>query len=540
MINGVPTTTRGVAARLAATALVAAVCATTGLASIAHAQTLITLADGQVQGTISGATRQFLGIPFAAPPVGALRWRPPQPVTPWVGTLDASSYSSPCAQLPALTGTPSESEDCLYLNVWTPDPAPAEPRPVMIWIHGGSNVSGSTSDGVPFPGYEGVHLYDGHTLAGEGNVVVVTINYRLGVFGFFGLTNLAAEDTGYPYAGNQGLLDQRAAMEWVRDNIAQFGGDPTKVTIFGESAGSFDVCAHVASPLSAGLFHRAISESGGCSVGVRSAAETAAAASAISATLGCDAAPDELACLRAKPVVDVLDAAGSVPEGSTTDLAISVDGGFLPDYPRALFDAGTFSKVPYILGANSDEGTLFFMGSTPITTQEEYQAELLARYGTNAAAVEALYPASKFGGDYQDALIRVTGDATLVCSTYDVAKRVADAKAKTFVYNFARVPPLAFITLLKLGAFHGLEIAYVFGSTEPPTSLDAGLGSRMRQYWTRFAEKGKPKSAKSVGWPRFKSKSYKMVRLNGTNTKIKDFRRAECDFWTGLYESGDF
>jgi len=236
----------------------------------------------------------------------------------------------------------------------------------------------------------------------------------------------------------------------------------------------------------------------------------------------------------------LLDTAGSLPEGDTTDLAINVDGGFLPDYPRNLFDAGTFSQVPYILGANSDEGTLFAMGSTPITTEEEYQAELLARFGTNAAAVEALYPASKFGGNYQDALIRVSGDSSLVCSTYDVAKRVADAKVKTYVYNFARVPPLSFITLLNLGAFHGLEIAYVFGTVTPPTSTDAGLGSRMREYWSRFAEKGKPKAAKSVGWPRFKSKSYKMLRLNSTNTKLKDFRRAECDFWTGLYESGAY
>jgi len=525
--------------RLAAAVLVSAY-ATIALASISHAQTSITLADGSVQGSINGATREFLGIPFAAPPVGALRWRPPQPVTPWVGTLDASSYSSPCAQLPALTGTPSVSEDCLYLNVWTPDPAPTTPLPVMIWIHGGSNVSGSTGDGVPFPGYEGVRLYDGHTIAQDRNVIVVTTNYRLGVFGFFGQTDLATEDPAYPYGGNQGLLDQRAAMQWVQNNIAQFGGDPTKVTIFGESAGSFDVCAHVASPLSAGLFHRAISESGGCSVGVRTAAEAGVAAEAVSAAVGCDTAPDELACLRALPVTTLLDAAGSLPEGSGTDLAISVDGGFLPDKPRALFDLGLFNKVPYILGSNSDEGTLFAMGTTPITTEEEYQAELLARYGTYAPAIEALYPASKFGGNYQDALIRVSGDSSLVCSTYDVAKRISDAKGKTWVYNFARVPNLSFILALDLGAFHGLEISYVFGSVEPPSTGDAYLGSKMREYWSRFAEKGKPKATKSQSWPRFKTKSYKMIRFNSTISKLQYFRKAECDFWTGVYEAENY
>jgi para-nitrobenzyl esterase len=274
---------RCITSRLVAALTLAALCAGVSLPSAAAAQTLISLADGDVQGQINGATREFLGIPFTAPPVGALRWRPPAPVTPWVGTLDATSYSSACAQLPSLTGTASEDEDCLYLNVWTPDPAPLEPRPVMIWIHGGSNVAGSTGDGVPFPGYDGVRLYDGSTLVGERNVVLVTVNYRLGVFGFFGHDDLAAEDGLYPYAGNQGLLDQRAAMQWVQANVAAFGGDPDNVTIFGESAGSFDVCAHVASPMSAGLFHRAISQSGGCTVGIRSTSGAATAADAVSA-----------------------------------------------------------------------------------------------------------------------------------------------------------------------------------------------------------------------------------------------------------------
>ena len=240
-------------------------------------------------------------------------------------------------------------------------------------------------------------------------------------------------------------------------------------------------------------FHRAISESGGCSVGVRSASEASAAAAAISTAVGCDSAADELACLRDVPVAEL-----------------------------------------------SDEGTLFAMGATPITTEEDYQAELFTRYGSDAAAIELLYPASAFGGSYQKAIVRVSGDSSLVCSTYDVAKRVADAKTKTYVYNFARVPPLAFITALDLGAFHGLEIAYVFGTITPPTATDAGLGTKMRAYWTSFAEKGKPKAAKAAGWPAFKSKSYKMLRLNADVSLLKDFRRAQCDLWTSLYESGNY
>jgi para-nitrobenzyl esterase len=526
--------------RLAARLSLVAFAAMLAAPYAAAAQTLISIDDGDVQGQLNGVTREFLGIPFAAPPVSALRWRPPAPVVPWVGTLDATTYSSACAQLPSLTGTPSENEDCLYLNVWTPEPAPAEPLPVMVWIHGGSNVAGSTGDGVPFPGYDGVRLYSGHVLAGERNVVVVTVNYRLGVFGFYGHSDLEAEDGGFPYAGNQGLLDQRQALQWVQSNIAAFGGDPENVTIFGESAGSFDVCAHVVSPMSAGLFHRAISQSGGCSVGVRTAAVAATAADTISATLGCDVAPDELACLRAASVTDVLDAAGSVPEGSEADLGISIDGGFLPDNPRTLLDTEQFSKVPYILGANLDEGTLFFIGTTPITTDAEYQAELFTLYGAYAPEVAALYP-SAFYPTPQDALIRVFGDSRLVCSTLDVAQRVADAsKTRVYAYSFEQIPGLPFINLLNLGAFHGLEIAYVFGTIPPPSAVDADVGQRMREFWTRFAERGRPKATATKGWPRFKTKTWKMIRHHAFPSKLKDYSREECEFWSGVYEAGGF
>lgn len=220
-----------------------------------------------MQWHLNGDTREFLGIPYAAPPVGALRWRPPAAATPWGGVLDAAAYPPACPQLPSsspIAGTASEQEDCLYSNVWTPDPAPKRPLPVMVWIHGGFNKTGSTGDFGPYPPYEIVRLYDAHNLSAQHDVVVVSMNYRVGVFGFFWHEGLASEDATYPYTGNQGLLDQRAALLWVRDNIAAFGGAPRKVTIFGESGGAVDVCAHVGSPMSNGLFHRAISQSGGC------------------------------------------------------------------------------------------------------------------------------------------------------------------------------------------------------------------------------------------------------------------------------------
>lgn len=519
-----------------------ALCGALLLPAPAMAQTLIATADGDVQGQFHDGTREFLGIPYAAPPVGPLRFRPPQAPEPWAFPLDATVYPPSCAQLPTLTNgdTRIENEDCLYLNVWTPDPVPAEPLPVMIWIHGGSNTSGSTADFVPFPGYETSRLYDGHTLSKTGNVIVVTLNYRLNVFGFFGLSELAAEDPSYPYAGNQGLLDQRAAMLWVQENIAAFGGDPLNVTIFGESAGSFDVCSHVVSPMSAGLFHRAISQSGGCTVGVQSLEDSVAAADIIAEAAGCGEAVDKLACLRAVPTATLLDT-GPLVElvGESTNLAISVDGGFLTEHPRETYDRGELPRLPYMLGANSEEGSLFFIGS-PELTGAEYSAELLARYGALAPQVEALYPASSFATP-RKALIRAFGDATLVCSTYDVARRYSKApRNRTFVYNFSRVPPLAFVSFLDLGAFHGLEIGYVFGSVGAPTPADEGLGVFMQKYWSSFAQTGRPRAADAVGWPRFNQRSYRMIRLNLPLQKMRDFRRSHCDFWSSVYDLGAF
>lgn len=510
---------------------------------IVTAQTLVTIADGSVQGQLHDGTREFLGIPYAAPPVGPLRFAPPSAPTAWGATLDATVYPSGCAQLPTLTNSDTriENEDCLYLNVWTPDPEPVEPLPVMVWFHGGYNTSGSTADFVPFPDYETFRLYDGHTLSKAGKVIVVTVNYRLNAFGFFGLEELAGENSNYPYSGNQGLLDQRRALQWVRDNIAPFGGNPANVTIYGESAGSFDVCAHVVSPLSRGLFHKAISQSGGCSVGVATKEDSAAAAQIIAAEVGCGTgtATDKLACLRAVPTARLLDASPLVAlAGAGDNPTISVDGGFLTENPRDTFDSGDLPKIPWILGANSDEGTLFAIGSQPLT-EVEYSAELLLRYGALAPQVEALYPPLRFGTPLKT-LIRVAGDASLVCSTYDVAKRFSAQGRKAFTYNFNRVPPLLFIAALDLGAFHGLELGYVFGSAGAPTVMDQKLATHMQHYWSSFATIGKPKSEYGVKWPKFKAKTWKVVRFDSPLSEVDGWRKAECDFWSTAYDTGNF
>jgi len=282
--------------------------------------TLIRLRDGDLQGAVDGGARRFLGIPFAAPPLGALRWRPPAPIVPWQGMKDATAFGPACAQLSSVITPRSESEDCLYLNVWTPDPAPARPLPVMVWIHGGGNNNGSANDPVPL-GLGGL-FYDGRHLAETRDVVVVSMNYRVNVFGFFPHSSLAVEDAEYPHSGNQGLLDQQQALRWVRDNIVAFGGDPNNVTIFGESAGSYNVCFHIVSPGSHGLFHRAIGQSGGCTTYQPTAAEAETRSQAVIDAIGCGGASDVPGCMRDVPVATLLQHAG--------ESGPVIDGGVLP------------------------------------------------------------------------------------------------------------------------------------------------------------------------------------------------------------------
>jgi para-nitrobenzyl esterase len=495
------------------------------VASTIQQGTLLSLADGMVQGEVVGATRRFLGIPFAAPPVGARRWRPPEPPAPWSGTLAATQFGSACPQRPSTLGTPSENEDCLYLNVWTPDPAPAKPLPVMVWFHGGGNEFGSAGDQIPL-GIGGL-IFDGQLLVERRDVVVVTTNYRLGKFGFFAHAALAAEEPAQPHAGNQGLLDQRAALAWVKRNISVLGGDPGNVTIFGESAGSEDVCFQMISPGSRGLFHRGISESGGCTTRVDSAAEGAATAAQISAVVGCAGAADELACLRQVPVGTLLDSGVAV--------APTVDGGFLPDQPRTLFAAGGSAKVPYIIGSNADEGTITFLGVPPVTSEAEYIEALHARYGDRAEAIAEVYPASSFPTP-QDALVRVVGDSGLVCGTYDSARRAAAAGADVYLYNFARWVQIPALIPLDLRALHGAEIAYVFGSPPPPTDDDRRLGDAIQGYWSRLAYSGDPNGGGDPAWPRYNAGTDQRLVLDAEIGVVSGFRQRECEYWWSVYD----
>jgi para-nitrobenzyl esterase len=502
---------------------------------------VVDLHDGKVQGDVAGGTRRFRGIPYAKPPVGDLRWKAPAAVTPWTDVLGALDFKSECAQPQWIQGPESDTEDCLYLNVWTPNPAPSAPLPVMVWLPGGGNQNGGASDKSPL--IAGGLLYDGRDLSETRNVIVVTINYRLGVFGFFSHPGLTAEGSS---SGNQGLLDQQAALAWVRDNIAAFGGDPKNVTLFGESAGSQDTCLQVVSPGSKGLFHRAISESGGCTT-FRKTKETAEAQlTAFGAAVGCPATGD-LTCWRGKSVKDLLVAApvDGVPDGgfpggsqfsggtSRWDFNPVVDGTVIPDQPRTLVEADNFAKVPYILGSNFEEGKLFMLTAPPVKTDAEYTAALGRLFGAQASTVAATYPSSGFPTP-QDALVRVWGDFRLGCPTYDSARRFANHGAAVRMYHFSRTTP----GLEGLGPTHGTEMPYVFGTLAKPGADDTALSDSFEGYWSRFAASGDPNGDSALAWPAFEEATDESMGFDVPLSVLTGYRRAECDMWAGIYDAG--
>ena len=402
----------------------------------------------------SGDVDHYLGLPYAAPPVGRLRWAPPAPVVPWVGVRDANRFGNPCIQevdsLPVIHERQSSpSEDCLFLNVW--GPAEGSGLPVLVWFHGGAFITGSGS----------AEEFDGHNLAALG-CVVITVNYRLGPFGFLSHPDLRAESpTGS--AGNYGLLDQRAALLWVRDHVRSFGGDPRNVTIFGQSAGGISVSCHVVSPQAHGLFARAVSQSGtwftiphGLPEAHADPDLAAEDAERFAARLGCTRPGRIIEDLRRLPARQLLDATN----GKALFCPVR-DGWFLPEDPAATFAAGGLHRVPYILGYTRDEGTRF--------TSPDDAAALAGRMA-----------------------IRPT-------------ETVAGALASpTYLYRFSQVPHTELAS--RFGAYHGVEVPYVFGNlprSEGYRDDDLLLSRAMMQRWTTFARTGDPNVVGLPEWPPF-------------------------------------
>lgn len=486
--------------------------------------------SGQVRGLLRGGACAYLGIPYVTPPVGSLRWKPPQPPASWApSVLDAVSPPPACPQVMLPAGTPSGNENCLRLNIW----APAQPRrarmPVIVWIHPGSFSFASAN----------LAASNGARFAREENVVIVAPNYRLGPFGFLAHSALTLEDPAYRSSGNYGLLDQRAALAWVRDHIAAFGGDPRNVTIAGNSAGGHSVSLHVVSPGSAGLFHRAIMHSGSASFRWADAAEAEAQGEQFARALGCTDVRSAVACLRSKSRDEVLralpiDVDKFVEAGKWGPV---VDGLELPDQPRELYRREQFNRVPLILGATKDEGWTLVDRSFPTgLSASDYAAAVIHEFGFDGLAVLERYPAAQYPTP-KDALAKLTGDGEYVCEARRVALFVEKTGTPVYMYSFEH----SVDTLFGGRSIHGIELNFLFGNNFGPPSnhvlnaADQTLFSTMSEYWARFAATGNPNAGSVERWPRFVRTTSRYLELDPTPEQESRLRNQYCNFWEPFY-----
>lgn len=498
---------------------------------------VIATREGLVQGEVGGdGRRQFLGIPYVAPPVGALRWRAPQPARSRARVLRAETLGPSCPQRAVGEGFfPSDlgsiDEDCLRLNVWTPA-ADGTPKPVMVWIHGGGLTQGSASERRP----DGGPFYDGARLSDDG-VVMVSLNYRLGPLGFAAFREFAGEAPDHPTAGNYGLLDQIAALTWVRDNIAAFGGDPTRVTLFGESAGGVSVCALMASPLARGLFHRAIIQSGNCrrtlaSLETGSGNQEAGFVQGdrIAGSLGCVVATDRRACLRAQPwarLIEVLQpTVGFGRSGENFGLLIDRHG--LTQTPGLAIETGTAAAVPLIIGVTADEYTTLLTPESRPPTVAAYEALVRSSFPAIAPLVLAQYPANAYPAPWY-AWADLLDDLNFACPARVTAERHYRNGRRAWRYAYTHVFANA---TAPLGAFHGAELAFVFGPASGFTAAEVALGNTIQRYWTRFAATGDPSGGADPEWPSRSNTLDIGLELSAQRIgRLDDYRRGPCEFW---------
>jgi len=462
------------------------------LAASAQAADTVHVAQGTLHGATAGQVTRFKGVPFAAPPVGELRWRPPAAPAAWKGVREATAYGPMCMQMRATPPGTNQSEDCLTLNVWTPASAkPGQKLPVMVWIHGGSFTGGSGSS----PIYDGTHF-------AERGVVLVTVNYRLGRLGFFAHPALSAEAGSGP-AGNYGIMDNIAALKWVKANISNFGGDPANVTAFGESAGGILINFLMTAPEARGLFAKAISESGfGRNAGVPIRGDAPRTGEKIGVAYATSvgitgSGPEAIKALRALSAAQLSVPAGGI--GSAGQPGPMVDGVVIPEPPPQAFAQGHEAKVPYIAGGNSWEASLF-----PQTAKDPEST--LARLGPARAAVMAAY-----GGDAAGVAQDLTTDTTVIEPDRYLARLHARNGQRAWTYFFSYVP--AAQRAEQRGMTHGGEIMYAFsnvphqplsfgGRTLPAgTPEDFRISTAMTDYWAAFARHSDPDSAGGLAWP---------------------------------------
>jgi para-nitrobenzyl esterase len=504
-------------------------------------------AAGALHGTKVESAVAFMGIPYARPPVGDLRWEAPQPTIPWTGVRDANLPGRSCTQDPAglvpfiapmarAYGSNYEeppvdfSEDCLYLNVWTSQWPSKRALPVMVWLHGGSNKSGSGAQST----------YNGVSLTARG-VVLVTINYRLGVIGFFSHPDLTAESSHHS-SGNYGLLDQIAALQWVHDNIAQFGGDPQNVTLFGESAGAIDAAMLITSPLAKGLFRRVISESGPAYNSGLSLQQAEAVGKAVGDLAPGDSHATPLQRLRAlpAPAIDKLVAQAKKQLGIDTS-NFTVDGWVLPQSPRKAFLTGSLNKVDLLIGLNGREMSAFRLAATA-AAKSGSQKE-----GPSAGSIKQFTDAARpYFGSWTDpvtafylgnilvrhsvGLDQALNDIIGACPIGAMAALTNDAGRQVFVYRFDRSVPGK--GEAELGAFHSLDVPYVFGALRertwqwlPFTADDVALSHLIQTYWTNFAKSGDPNGQGLPNWPAWSNskEEFLVIEKSGAISAQRNF-----------------
>jgi para-nitrobenzyl esterase len=508
--------------------------------AVAPSSCVITTSAGTVFGLDFGSSCAFLGIPYAAPPVGNLRWKPPQPAPPWSPLIfNAATPPSNCAALSATTGQPGGSEDCLKLNIWIPKAVSM--APVMVWLHTGAFLAASAN----FAGH------DGRKMAEQTNTIVVAPNYRLGAFGFLAHDALTNEVPGYRSSGNYGLLDQRAALLWVKNNITVFGGDNNRITIAGQSAGAHSVSLHLISPGSAGLFHRAAMQSGYASIQWQTREEAESRGNSFASALGCTDPSQVLSCLRTKSRDQILRALPVGREEFTETAGVRwgpvVDGLEIPDQPRILYERGAFHRVPVIIGANRDEGWVFVDRSFPTgLTAAQFEAAVQSEFGPSAPALLARYRLQDFASP-KEALAQVTGDVEYICEAVRVARLIERTGNPVYLYSFEYVVD----GLASNRVIHGLDTNFVFGNDfvapNPGNHLlnanDLVLSASMKSYWARFAAAGDPNGpANDRGrWSPYDRRYLPQVEtdkylvLDSTIRENRGLRQQQCDFLESFY-----
>lgn len=505
------------------------------------AQDRVKIANGTLEGAPDNGVRSFKGIPFGAPPVGDARWKPPQPVKNWTGVRDAKQFGPRCMQRNVFGDMNFRAngmgEDCLSLNVWTPAKSGREKLPVLVYFYGGGFIAGDGSE----------PRYDGASMAGRG-IVAVTVNYRLGVFGFFAHPELTKESPNHA-SGNYGLLDQYAALKWVQQNIAAFGGDPKRVTIAGESAGSISVSAQMASPLSKNLIAGAIGESGSI-IGALSAVPLAEGEQS-GVKFGTAIGKDSLAALRAMPADQLLEttAKPGLPRFSPT-----IDGWFFPKDPGAIFAAGEQARVPLMAGSNSEESGYFGILQREKPTVENYRKALERLYPGKADEVFKLYPATS-ENEVMDAARDLASDRFISYSTWKWVDLATKTGGKpTYYYRYDRPRPAMRPEMgdaqpglaggvvrgaaagpprpAARGAVHSAEIEYAMGNLDGNkvyawTPDDYKVSKVMQEYFVNFIKTGNPNGKGLTNWPKFSANQRLIIDVN---------TRAEADKVRARYE----